>query len=57
MHNNNWNMLRLFDSEKRPDNDINASQQVNQDFYNRSVVKQVSDFGGTTNYKFNKVKL
>ena len=50
-------MLRLFDSENKPDNDINPSQQVNQDFYNKSVVKQSSDLGGTTNYKFNKIKL
>ena len=57
VHNNNWNMLRLFDSEKKPDNDLNPSQQVNQDFHNKSVVKQSSDLGGTTNYKFNKIKL
>jgi len=57
VHANNWNMLRLFDSENKPDNDITPSQQVNPDFHGKSVVKQSSDLSGTTNYKFNKIKL
>lgn len=52
---NNWDMHRLLDQpdhyEKQP------GFPTTQNFGVHRVLKQSSDLGGTTNYKFNKIKL
>ena len=51
---NNFDFLKLFDSvDNYTSNNSNFSDSSG---INR-VLKQSSDLGGTTNYKFNKIKL
>ena len=52
---NNWNMLDAFNNDAKAVR--NFDEQSNRDQMRGKLVKQASDLGGTTNYKFNKVKL
>jgi hypothetical protein len=51
----NWDALKLFDNVEHNMNE-NSTPYTQNAGINR-VLKQSSDLGGTTNYKFNKIKL
>jgi putative IMPACT (imprinted ancient) family translation regulator len=51
----NWDALKLFDNVEHNINE-NSTPYTQNAGINR-VLKQSSDLGGTTNYKFNKIKL
>ena len=56
IYQSNFNILDFFDANKHKHvaNADNTSTQAGGKF---KVLKQSSDLGGTTNYKFNKIKL
>ena len=55
VHNSSWDCLKQFDSLEHYSN--NNSSPTTSDAGKNRVLRQSSDLGGTTNYKFNKIKL
>lgn len=52
---NNFDFLKLFDSQTHYSSNDNLA--FSESSGRKRVLKQSSDLGGTTNYKFNKIKL
>ena len=58
VYSSNFDILDLFDKSKRiHTRGVGGNMESTQSGGKNKVLKQSSDLGGTTNYKFNKIKL